>query len=150
MHFIKRFSLAVLLVALLSGCGQDAPQSPDAVDTKAAKQAIGPGLVDSEEVSVGASNIINADASPGEWLSHGRTYSEQRHSPLDSVTAGNIDTLGLDWSFDLGVSRGIEATPIVHDGVMYVTATWNIVYALNAKSGELLWKYDPKVWEMVG
>jgi quinohemoprotein ethanol dehydrogenase len=87
--------------------------------------------------------IIQADSSA--WLSHGRTYSEQRHSPLQKINADTVSSLGLHWSYDLGVSRGIEATPIVHEGIMYVTSTWNIVHALNARNGSKLWSFDPHV-----
>jgi quinohemoprotein ethanol dehydrogenase len=89
--------------------------------------------------------IINADENPGEWLSHGRTYSEQRYSPLNAITRENVAELGLAWSFDLGVSRGIEATPIVRNGIMYVTASWNVVHALDAKTGAPVWSFDPAV-----
>jgi len=89
--------------------------------------------------------LANADGNAEVWLSHGRTYSEQRYSPLKQVTPDNIDQLGLAWAFDLGVSRGIEATPIVADGRIFVTATWNIVYALDAKTGEQLWRFDPQI-----
>lgn len=94
---------------------------------------------------VTAASIINADDTPGEWLSHGRTYGEQRFSPLENITAANVKDLGLAWAFDLGVSRGIEATPIVHDGVIYVTGSWNVVHALNAKTGAAIWSFDPQV-----
>jgi len=97
----------------------------------------------SEPAKVDAAAIIKAD--PAEWVSHGRTYNEQRHSPLAQIDAENVDQLGLSWFFDLGTSRGIEATPIVHDGIMYVTATWNIVYALDAKTGAKIWEFDPEV-----
>jgi len=96
-------------------------------------------------VGVSAEKIINADASPGEWLSHGRTYSEQRFSPLEAINNETAANLGLAWSFDLGTSRGIETTPIVHNGLMYVTASWNVVYALNAKTGAEVWRFDPLV-----
>jgi quinohemoprotein ethanol dehydrogenase len=56
-----------------------------------------------------------------------------------------VAELGLFWSYDLGTSRGIEATPIVHDGIMYVTSTWNIVHALDARTGKQLWQFDPIV-----
>lgn len=92
---------------------------------------------------VDATAIINAD--PSGWLSHGRTYDEQRHSPLAKIDTENIENLGLAWSFDLEASRGIETTPIVHDGRMYVTSTWNRVFALDAKTGEKLWEFDPDV-----
>ncbi len=80
-----------------------------------------------------------------EWLSHGRTYAEERYAPFTSINTENISDLGLEWSFEFGTSRGIEATPIVLDGVMYATSTWNLVHALDAKSGVHLWTYDPEV-----
>ena len=79
------------------------------------------------------------------WLSYGRDYHEQRYSPLTQITTDNVDQLGLAWSFDTDHARGLEATPLVVDGVMYVTGNWSVVYALDARSGELLWKYDPQV-----
>lgn len=96
-----------------------------------------------QQLSGVATNIAAKAAS--EWQKHGGDDAEQRHSPLRQITPENIDKLGLEWSFDLGVSRGIEATPLVVDGVIYVTATWNIIYALDAKTGAQLWRYDPKV-----
>ncbi|MBU1831073.1 MAG: PQQ-binding-like beta-propeller repeat protein, partial [Gammaproteobacteria bacterium] len=58
---------------------------------------------------------------------------------------GNVADLSLAWSFDTDFNRGLEATPIVIDGVLYLTGNWSVVYALDARSGALLWKYDPKV-----
>ena len=99
--------------------------------------------------SVQATSAVTGDtiiqASNSGWRSHGRTYAEQRHSPLNAVNTDTVENLGLAWSFDLGESRGIETTPIVHDGVLYATATWNKVYALDAKSGAVLWSFDPKI-----
>ncbi|HEY2660751.1 MAG TPA: PQQ-dependent dehydrogenase, methanol/ethanol family [Caulobacteraceae bacterium] len=100
--------------------------------------------------AVDAARLTDADKDPGNWMSHGRTYSEQRFSPLDKVNASNVKDLGLAWSFQLSTNRGVETTPIVVDGTMYVTSSWSLVYALNAKTGELLWKYDPKVPREVG
>lgn len=80
-----------------------------------------------------------------EWPSYGRDYHEQRFSPLAQINSDNIDQLGLAWSFDTDYNRGLEATPVVVDGVMYVTGNWSVVYALNAATGELLWRYDPEV-----
>lgn len=84
-------------------------------------------------------------ADPGNWLSHGRTYSEQRYSPLDQINRDTVKELGLGWYYDIEVERGMEATPIVVDGRMYTTSAWSIVYALDAKTGKELWRYDPKV-----
>ena len=81
----------------------------------------------------------------GEWLSHGRTYREQRFSPLDSVNRDNVDELDLVWSFKFDTARGMEATPIVHDGVIYVSTGWSHVHAIDARSGEELWHYDAKI-----
>jgi PQQ-dependent dehydrogenase (methanol/ethanol family) len=81
----------------------------------------------------------------GEWLSYGRTYREQRFSPLDSVNRDNVGELDLVWSFKFDTARGMEATPIVHDGVIYVSTGWSHVHAIDARSGEELWHYDAKV-----
>ncbi|MEH6569263.1 MAG: PQQ-dependent dehydrogenase, methanol/ethanol family [Halioglobus sp.] len=79
------------------------------------------------------------------WELHGNDWGEQRYSGLDHVNTENIEKLGLSWFFDLYTRRGIEATPLVIDGVMYVTSSWSMVYALDARNGELKWFYDPKV-----
>ncbi len=79
------------------------------------------------------------------WLLHGRDYGEQRHSPLRQINKETVQGLGLAWYFEDHTDRALEATPIVVDGVMYVSGTWSVVYALNAVTGELLWKYDPRV-----
>jgi PQQ-dependent dehydrogenase (methanol/ethanol family) len=92
--------------------------------------------------TVNESNIMNPG---GEWLSHGRTYREQRFSPLDSVNRDNVDELDLVWSFKFDTARGMEATPIVHDGVIYVSTGWSHVHAIDARSGEELWHYDAKI-----
>jgi quinohemoprotein ethanol dehydrogenase len=123
----------------LTACG--APGAPTVDD--AARLALGQASTVIGGVS--GADIINADANPGEWLSHGRTYSEQRFSPLASINRGNAKELGLAWAFDLGVSRGIEATPIIRDGIMYVTGSWNVVHALDARTGASLWSFDPEV-----
>ncbi len=95
--------------------------------------------------SIDTARIRHADREPGNWLSHGRTYDEQRYSPLTGIDQDNVAQLGLAWSYRLDVDRGVEATPIVVDGRMYTTGAYSIVYALDARSGKLLWKYDPQV-----
>ncbi|MBI1238828.1 MAG: PQQ-dependent dehydrogenase, methanol/ethanol family [Alphaproteobacteria bacterium] len=81
----------------------------------------------------------------GNWLQYGRTYSEQRFSPLTGITRENVKQLGVAWEFETGTTRGLEATPIVADGIMYATGNWGVVWALDAKDGRLLWTYDPEV-----
>jgi glucose dehydrogenase len=78
-------------------------------------------------------------------MSHGRTYSEQRFSPLKEINGSNVGGLSLAWYYDLDTDRGQEATPLVVDGVMYFTSAWSKVFAVNAATGALLWSYDPKV-----
>ncbi len=100
------------------------------------------------QAQVDSNRISNANASgnAGQWLSHGRDYSEQRYSPLTQVTADNIDQLSLAWFADLSERGGsYETTPIVVDGRIFITAPWSKVYAFDAKTGAQLWKYDPQV-----
>ena len=94
--------------------------------------------------------LRQADERAGEWIAHGRTYSEARYSPLKQINAGNAQKLGLAWAFDTQTNRGLEATPIVVDGVMYTTGSWSVVYALDAKTGGQLWKYDPEIARSYG
>ncbi|MDP6375760.1 MAG: PQQ-dependent dehydrogenase, methanol/ethanol family [Pseudomonadales bacterium] len=94
---------------------------------------------------VDGARIAAAASEPGNWLAHGRTYDEQRHSPLDQINDQSIGDLGLAWYWDTNTTRGLEATPIVVDGVMYTTGSWSVVWAHDARNGELLWSYDPEV-----
>lgn len=75
---------------------------------------------------------------PANWLSHGKDYREQRFSPLDQINVDNVKTLGLAWYVETDDVTGLQATPLVADGVMYVPAAWNVVYAINAATGEVL------------
>ena len=103
-------------------------------------------LIFSCSESVDSKNpLVDFNSSPNEWLLHGRTYAEERHSPLDQINTSNVDQIGLSWSFETGTNRGHETTPIVKDGVMFITAPWSVVHALDAKTGDLLWTYDPQV-----
>ena len=98
---------------------------------------------------INTQRIINADKEPQNWLSHGRDYNEQRYSPLNKINKNTINKLELEWSIDMDTTRGLEATPIVDNGIMFVTSAWSIIYAIDAKTGKSLWVYDPevpKVW----
>jgi quinohemoprotein ethanol dehydrogenase len=101
-------------------------------------QASGPAAVDS-------ARLANVAEDPGNWLTHGRTYDEQRFSPLTQINDGNVSKLGLAWYHNLNTHRGVEGTPIVVDGVIYNTSAWNVTMALDARTGRQLWLYDPKV-----
>ena len=95
--------------------------------------------------AVDAARILDAESSSIEWLTHGHTYSEQRFSKLSGVTADNVSELGLAWHADLPTDRGIETTPLMADGKLYVTASWGHVLAYDARTGALLWHFDPQV-----
>jgi quinohemoprotein ethanol dehydrogenase len=86
-----------------------------------------------------------ASSGAADWTTYGRTNDEQRFSPLDQINEQNIGQLGLQWSRELGTSRGLEATPLASNGVIYTTGEWSVAYALDAKTGEILWTFDPKV-----
>jgi len=94
--------------------------------------------------------IANAEEKPGDWLSYGRNYGEERFSPLDQITKQNVGQLGLAWSLNLGTIRGIEGTPLVVDGIMFLSGPWSIVYAIDTRTGKLLWTYDPQVPKSFG
>jgi len=85
------------------------------------------------------------DATGVSWLRHGRTDAEQRFSPLHQIDEHNVAQLGIAWSYDTRSIRGLEATPLVADGVLYATASWSVVFAVDAATGEERWRYDPGV-----
>jgi len=94
---------------------------------------------------VDTARIEHADRDAGNWLSVGRTYGEQRFSPLTEINERTVSRLGLAWYYDLDTFRGIEGTPVVVDGVMYATSAWTVTVALDARTGKQLWRYDPQV-----
>ena len=89
--------------------------------------------------------LVSANDYPGDWLNHGLDYAETRYSQLGQINAENVDRLGLAWTLELGTKRGIEATPIVVDGIMYASGTWSDVFAIDARDGTMLWHWDAEV-----
>ncbi len=86
-----------------------------------------------------------AEADPQFWLTHGGNYEEQRFSALNKINKENITELSLAWYFDFDTHRGQESTPLMVDGIIYVTSAWSKVFALSAETGEEIWKFDPQV-----
>ncbi len=116
-------TLAALLAALiLTGCGIQSSAEP-----------------------AGQPSSAESSTSSDDWLTYGGTYDEQRFSTLTSIDASTVKDLGLAWSHEFDSTRGLEATPLVADGVIYTTTDWSKVYALDATTGKLLWSYDPEV-----
>src|SRR3954471_17698584 len=122
----------IALALALGGCHATSPATPD----KAAA---------TEPANVDTARLLNADREPGQWMTDGRNYTAQRYSPLKQINEENVSQLGLAWFADLDTFRGVEATPLVIDGVLYNTSAWNLTYAYDAATGKLLWTYDPKV-----
>ena len=95
--------------------------------------------------TLGDAELRAADRDTSNWLMYGRTYDDHRFSPLNGINEQTIGKLGLAWSHEFGTTRGLEATPLVEDGVIYTSGNWSVVYAIDAKTGNFRWRYDPKV-----
>ena len=131
------FALAAL-VGASTARAQGAAPAPAAVKTtperiRAATQAID-----------GAAIQANA-ATSKDWPTISADYAETRYSKLAEINATTVKDLGLVWTYNLESTRGVEATPLVVDGVMYVTASWSVVHAVDVRTGKRLWMFDPKV-----
>ncbi|GMQ83025.1 MAG: hypothetical protein BMS9Abin05_2497 [Rhodothermia bacterium] len=118
-------------ITIFAGCGSNEPGPGD------------PGWVDTDR-------LLNADNELENWMSLGRDFQQQHYSPADQINVENVSDLGLAWEYDARtprgrVNRGLEAVPIVVDGIMYTSGAWSIVYALDARTGDEIWTYDPEV-----
>ena len=93
------------------------------------------------------SRVINSPSDePGSWLTYGQNFKEQRFSELTQINTDTIARLGLAWTAQIGdYNMRMQGTPLVVDGVMYVSNGWSVIYALDATTGEEIWKYDPEV-----
>jgi glucose dehydrogenase len=113
LHLSRRLILACAAIGILalSGCARKATEVDDAT-------------------------LRAADGDSANWLTYGRTYSEQRFSPLKEIDEQSVGKLGLAWSYDLETLRAVEATPLVKDGVLYMTSAWSIVYASTRKAAK--------------
>ena len=98
-----------------------------------------PGVVDAQ---VTFERLLNADQEPHNWLTYSGTYSSNRHSRLDQITPSNVDNLELKWAFQARSLENFTATPLVVDGIMFVTQAPNDVVALDAKTGRVFWVYE--------
>ncbi len=99
---------------------------------------------------VGRARLLATDTVSAEWLTSGRDFGETRYSPLRRIHVMNAAAVGLAWEYEWrshvgSVHWGLEATPVVVDGVMYSPGPWGSVAALDAATGALVWRYDPEV-----
>lgn len=128
--------LFIALTALFIGaCTPDKPDEHQSTDETSSKTTD----LRKTLTSLGAENT--------NWSHHGLTPKEQRYSSLAAISDKNVSELGVAWYSDIKTRsmRGIETTPIVIDGIMYLTGPWNLVMALNAVTGETLWEFDPEI-----
>jgi quinohemoprotein ethanol dehydrogenase len=145
--FAQRAAPALIVIsALLAACSQEpTTTTAEAAAVAPASSPLDDAAVRARTLAVTGARIADARNDPDNWLAHGRDYAEQRFSPLAKITATNVGELGLAWYWDTGSRRGLQSTPIVVDGVMFNTGSWSTVFAHDARSGELLWSFDPEV-----
>jgi hypothetical protein len=127
----RSLMFAAVVCAGLLGCGR-----PDATRSTPVVAPASFGLIDE-------ARLLAADREPDEWFAPGRDAGGSYYSPLADISDKTVEHLGFAWDYALGTKRGLEATPIVIDGVLYTSGNWGRVYALNAATGRSLWTYDP-------
>lgn len=140
MRPIVRVVSLVVVASTLTGCVRARTGGP-----VGEAQSFADGRSHSAVEQVDDARLRGAASEPQNWLTYGGTYAEQRYSPLDQINTDTVNDLGLVWSFDPETTRGLEATPIVVDSVLYTTGSWSVVFAIDARTGKPIWKYDPKV-----
>lgn len=100
----------------------------------------------SAQATVEIDNAALANAADGRnWAAWGRNFNEQRFSPLEQINTQTVNRLGLAWSLELDDVWNVSSQPLAVDGVLYFAVGYSVVHAVDAKTGKLLWKYDPKV-----
>src|SRR4029453_1616686 len=86
--------------------------------------------------------LLDGLANPSRWLTHSGDYAGQRFSPLTQITPANASNLAAQWTFQTGVNNKFEATPIVIDGMLYVTGALNHAWAIDGRTGRQIWHYQ--------
>jgi quinohemoprotein ethanol dehydrogenase len=133
LQFFRLQFAATVLTLGLGACGSK-PPPPAAATPAPAKPA-----------ALDAARLARAADEPDQWFTPGRDATGAYYSPLADINTGNVARLGFAWQYHLGSHRGLEATPIVIDGVMYAVGNFGHVYVLDAATGRELWTYDPGV-----
>jgi quinohemoprotein ethanol dehydrogenase len=89
-----------------------------------------------------------ADQFPGSWLTYGKSQGETRYSPLKKIDASNVKGLGLEWTYVVGAGGyNQEGTPLVWNNTIYGSTSWSVVYAVDARTGKQIWRWDPEINE---
>ena len=138
-----RHAVATAVLATLAACSQQENTRPqNDADSQVSDRLAS---IRAATARIDEAAIVANDAHSREWLSYNQGYTEQRYSRLQQINTDTVARLGLAWSLDIGSTRGVEATPVVVGRTMYVTGPWSVVYAIDAVTGEELWRYDPEV-----
>jgi glucose dehydrogenase len=149
----KHGILQLAMLLTLIGCeGQvESPPPEPAADTSApetgAQAAGNVHFINERQIGNGdgpvtAVDLLQGAADPGQWVLYGGDYANFRHSPISVFTPETVGRLQVAWSFPTGTPEQFEVSPVIYDGIMYVTSSNNRLFALDAISGELYWRYD--------
>lgn len=133
--------LVIAIMIALAG-GHQKPLILHAQEEPAAKARANATQAAEPVGSVSQETLLAAGKNNSNWLMYGRTYDAQRYSPLDQINKKNVKKLIPVWTFQTGVLDGFECTPLVIDGIMYITTPWNHAYAVDCKTGSQLWHYQ--------
>src|SRR4030081_1970018 len=136
LHRPARFAYAAMTIGfgLAISCGPSFAQN-------AAKGS--PDHIKAVTSAVDSASIKANTATSNDCPTIGLDYGETRFSNLNQINTDNVKKVGLVWSYSLDSSRGVEATPVVVDGIMYQTASWSVVHAIDARTGRKTWRAHP-------
>jgi alcohol dehydrogenase (cytochrome c) len=132
---MKKPLILVCFIGLWCGCDNNSSTELSISDSKPAYPQ---GVVPFER-------IVEAAEAPEDWLTYSGNLAAHRYSPLDQINTENVNDLRVKWVFQMNTQAPVETTPIVVDGIMYVTQPPSTVIAIDAKTGNLLWEHNPKV-----
>jgi quinohemoprotein ethanol dehydrogenase len=140
-RFLYKLSTAGAAIAILAEicCGTSVSAE------EVSGQVLSPQRIRSTTSAIDGEAIIANVKTTNDWLSYGLDYSESRYSKLSEINTESVKNLGLKWTYNLESLRGVEATPLVVDGIMYVSASWSVVHAVDVRTGKRIWTYDPEV-----
>ena len=150
-------AVGLLAGGILVGCGQ--AEAPEIVDEAAAAPEedlasveiaappppthwLGDGAIGQGDGPVTDAHLKAGTSDTTKWVLYGGDYANHRHSPIDDINRDNVDNLQVAWAFPTGTPDQFEVSPTVYDGVMYVSSSYNRLFALDPATGELHWRYD--------
>src|SRR5262249_46649593 len=132
MRIVGAALLPIAIVGVVAGCSSPSGDKPAAAGTT----VTGPAAVTQARMNKGT-------ADPNQWPTYGGSYNEQRFSPLTAINDSNVAQLGLAWYGDYDSNQNQHGSPLYADGVIYVSASRNHLYAFDARTGKRLWNYAP-------